>query len=362
MSHEVRAVVLTEQGTTMQVEKIHVQDPDAGQVRVRLVAAGVCHSDLSLANGTLYQPVPAVLGHEGAGLIESIGAGVEGLAVGDPVLLNWAPACGECWFCQNGEPHLCEHASDLISTTYATREDGTPLHPGLGAATFGEETVVPATSVVQLPSGTDLAAAAVIGCAMMTGVGAVTHTAQVSSGQSVAVIGLGGVGLSVLQGARMAGAGPIIAIDTSESKEELARSMGATDFVLGGPDTAKQVRKLTDGRGVDHAFEVVGKAATIRQAWSVSRRGGTVTVVGVGSKNDKIEFTALELFYFGRTLKGSVFGGSDPRHDAALLLDSAAAGQLDPLALITDEITLDDVPAAFQRMQQGIGGRSLIRF
>lgn len=362
MPQTVRAAVLSEQGQTMKVETITVKDPGPGEVRVKMAAAGVCHSDLSLSTGKLAAKTPVVLGHEGAGVVESVGEGVTEVVVGDLVLLNWAPACRNCWFCDNGEPQHCSAAAAVGGTTFATREDGTEVYAGLGTATFSEMSVLPETSLVKLPAGTDLGSAAVIGCAMMTGIGAVRHTADVKKGQSVAVIGLGGVGLSAIQGAKLVGANPIIAIDTSPAKEELARSMGATDFLLSGDTTSKDVRKLTEGRGVDHAFEVVGIAPTIRQAYSISRRGGNVTVVGVGAKTDEVTFNALELFFFGRTIRGSVFGGSDPKVDAPELLERTAAGDIDPLALITDEITLDDVPAAFERMKEGVGGRSLIRF
>lgn len=357
-----RAVVLSEQGQSLTVETISVNDPGPGEVRVKMAAAGVCHSDLSLSTGKLAAKTPVVLGHEGAGVVESIGAGVTEVAVGDLVLLNWAPGCRDCWFCDNGEPQHCAAAAAVGGTTFATRADGTELYAGLGTATFSEMSVVAENAVVKLPADTDLGSAAVIGCAMMTGIGAVRHTADVQKGQSVAVIGLGGVGLSAIQGARLVGANPIIAIDTSPAKEDLARSMGATHFLLSGPTTSKDVRKLTDGRGVDHAFEVVGIAPTIRQAYSISRRGGNVTVVGVGAKTDEVTFNALELFYFGRTIRGSVFGGSDPKVDAPELLNLAADGDIDPHVLITDEIGIDDVPAAFERMKDGIGGRSLIRY
>ncbi len=362
MTSTVRAAVLTQAGAPLELCEIVLPDPGPGQVRVRLVAAGVCHSDLSLANGMLRQPVPAVLGHEGAGRVAAVGPGVTRVAVGDPVLLNWAPACRECWFCRHGEPYLCEHAADGGETPYATLPDGSPLYAGLGTAAFAEETLLPERGVLPLPAGVSLEEAAVVGCAVLTGVGAVLHTARVTAGESVMVIGLGGVGLSVVQGARLVGADPIIAVDVSTAKEELALTMGATHFRLASPSLSKEVRALTGGIGADHAFEVVGKATTIRTAWSATRRGGQTTVVGVGAKDDQVSFGALELWHFGRTLTSSVFGSCDPERDVPVLLDYARRGNLDLGGLVTAQISLADVPAAFDAMMRGIGGRSLVRF
>ena len=362
MTVTVRAAVLTGSAAPLVVQDVVLPDPGLGQVRVRLAAAGVCHSDLSLANGTLKQPVPAVLGHEGSGTVETVGPDVDSVAPGDRVLLNWAPACRSCWFCQHGEPHLCEHAADGAAAPYAELTDGTPLYPGLGTATFAEQTVVPANALIPLPADVGLHQAAVLGCAVLTGVGAVLNSARVARGESVCVIGLGGVGLSVVQGARLAGADPIIAVDVSGDKETLARALGATDFLVSTPELSRAVRNLTGGRGVDHAFEVVGRASTIRQAWGLTRRGGRTTVVGVGGRDDQASFSALELFYFARTLTGCVFGSCDPAADVPRLLEHVRAGELDLAGLVTDEIDLADVPAAFGRMLAGQGGRSLIRF
>lgn len=362
MAVTVRAAVLAKAGEPLEVTEVVLPDPGPGQVRVRLAAAGVCHSDLSLANGTLRQPVPAVLGHEGSGTIDAVGPEVTGLAPGDPVLLNWAPACRSCWFCEHGEPYLCEHAADGAGEPYAELADGSPLYAGLGTASFAEQTVLPAHAVLPLPADVPLHQAAVLGCAVLTGVGAVRNSAQVSAGESVCVLGLGGVGLSVVQGARLADADPIIAVDVSPGKEGLARALGATHFLLSAPDLGREVRRLTGGRGVDHAFEVVGRASIIRQAWGLTRRGGRTTVVGVGGRDDQAQFSALELFYFARTLTGCVFGSCDPATDVPWLLEDIRGGRLDLAGLVTDEIDLAGVPVAFDQMVAGRGGRSLVRF
>jgi S-(hydroxymethyl)glutathione dehydrogenase/alcohol dehydrogenase len=365
MSTSVRAAVFTGVGAPPRIEEVALPDPGAGHVRVRLAAAGVCHSDLSLANGTLPQAMPAVLGHEGAGTVEEVGPGVTGVAPGDRVVLNWAPPCRSCWFCANDEPWLCEHAMDGALRPYAALADGTLVHAGLGTAAFAEATVVPVGALVPLPDGVDPAAAALLGCAVLTGWGAVVNSAGVRTGESVAVVGLGGVGLATLQGARLAGADPIVAIDVSPAKEELALASGATHFVASGGDgraAAKRVRELTGGRGADHAFEVVGASAAVRTAWDATRRGGTTTVVGVGAKDDVVGFSALELFHFARTLRGCVYGAADPARDVPVLAGHVRDGRIDLSSMVTDEIGLDDVPAAFERMREGRGGRSLIRF
>ncbi|HEX6352731.1 alcohol dehydrogenase catalytic domain-containing protein [Actinophytocola sp.] len=356
----VKAAVLMKQGGRLEVRDISLGEPGPGQVKVRVHAAGVCHSDLSLANGTLLQEVPAVLGHEGAGVVTAVGDGVDRVVVGDHVVLNWSPACRECWFCLRGEPWLCVHADDMAREPYASLDDGTPVYPGLGTAAFAEETVVPAAGVVKVPPSVPMAHAAVLGCAVQTGAGAVFNTARVRADESVVVVGLGGVGLSALQAARAVGAGPIIGVDVSEAKADLAARHGATDFLVAGETTAKAVRKLTGGRGADHAFDCVGLPATIRTSWSASRRGGSVTVVGVGSKANLVEFSALELYWFGRTLHGCVFGSSDPDVEIPRLLGLAEEGKLDLAALVSDTTDLAGVNDAFERF--GTGARTIVDF
>lgn len=357
----VLAAVLTERSGPLRVTEIELFEPGPGQVRVDIAAAGVCHSDLSLADGTLRQSLPTVLGHEGAGVVAAVGQGVIRVAVGDHVILNWAPSCGRCWFCGQGEPYLCERGESASGTPYAALPDGTQLYPGLGTAAFAESTVVGERAVVPIPADVPMAHAAVLGCAVLTGAGAVFNTAKVRPGQSVVVIGLGGVGLSVLQAARIAGAGPIVAIDVAESKEDLARANGATDFVVAGPTATKTVRALTGGRGADVAVECVGRPETIRTAWSASRRGGTVVVVGIGSKSSPVEFNALELYWFGRTLHGCVYGTSDPDTDVPKLLGLAADGVLDLGGVITAETDLAGIDDAFAAMRRGDGARTLVR-
>ncbi|MFJ8138276.1 Zn-dependent alcohol dehydrogenase [Streptomyces sp. NPDC096013] len=359
----VRAAVLPAVGAPLEIAEIDLPDPGLGQVRVRLAAAGVCHSDLSLSNGTMRVPVPAVLGHEGAGTVMAVGEGVTHVAPGDSVILNWAPSCGTCHACTLGEVWLCANALNGAADVHARRSsDGSDLHPGLNVAAFAEETVVAASCVLPLPEGIPLTDAALLGCAVLTGYGAIHHSAQVREGETVAVFGVGGVGLATLQSARIAGATTIVAVDVSPEKEELARAAGATDYVVASENTAREIRTLTGKQGVDVAVECVGRAVTIRTAWESTRRGGRTTVVGIGGKDQQVTFNALELFHWGRTLSGCVYGNSDPAKDVPVLAEHVRAGRLDLGSLVTERIALDGIPGAFENMVAGKGGRALVIF
>ncbi|MGW7381649.1 zinc-binding dehydrogenase [Streptomyces sp. NPDC054794] len=358
----VRAAVLPAVGAPLEVTAIDLPDPGPGQVRVRLAAAGVCHSDLSLSDGTMRVPVPAVLGHEGAGTVVAVGEGVAHVRPGDGVVLNWAPSCGTCHACALGEVWLCANALTGAADVYARTVDGTDLHPGLNVAAFAEETVVAASCVLPLPEGVPLVDAALLGCAVLTGYGAVHHAARVQSGETVAVFGVGGVGLATLQAARIADAARIVAVDVSPQKEELARGAGATDFLLASENTPREIRALTGKQGVDVSVECVGRAVSIRAAWDSTRRGGRTTVVGIGGKDQQVTFNALELFHWGRTLSGCVYGNCDPARDLPVLAEHVRAGRLDLSALVTERIALEGIPAAFENMLAGKGGRALVVF
>ncbi|CAM5346598.1 Zn-dependent alcohol dehydrogenase [Streptomyces xanthochromogenes] len=358
----VRAAVLPAVGSPLEITDIDLPAPGPGQVRVRLAAAGVCHSDLSLTNGTMRVPVPAVLGHEGAGTVVAVGEGVTSVAPGAEVVLNWAPSCGSCHPCSLGEVWLCVNALNGAGSVYAHTADGTELHPGLNVAAFAEETVVAENCLIPLPAGIPLTEAALLGCAVLTGYGAVHHSAKVRQGETVAVFGAGGVGLATLQAARIAGAGQIIAVDVSPDKEGLAREAGATDFVVASETTAKDIRRLTGGQGTDVAVECVGRAVTIRTAWESTRRGGRTTVVGIGGKDQQVTFNALEIFHWGRTLAGCVYGNCDPATDLPVLADHIRAGRLDLDSLVSERIPLAGIPAAFDNMLAGKGGRALVVF
>jgi S-(hydroxymethyl)glutathione dehydrogenase/alcohol dehydrogenase len=357
------AAVLRSVGGELSVENIRLPEPGPGQVRVRMVAAGVCHSDLSLADGTLRAPgLPVVLGHEGSGTVVALGDGVTGLAVGDPVVFNWSPPCRACWFCEHGEPYLCERAQDGAQRPHAALADGAAVYPGLGVAAFATETVVARAGCIPVPPDVPLAEAALLGCAVLTGVGAVLNSARVRPGESVLVVGLGGVGLCAVQGARLAGASLIVAVDPAPEKAPLARRLGATEVLEPSPDLAKRVRALAGGRGVDHAIECVGRGSTIRSAWSATRRGGRTTVVGLGPAADTVTFNALEVGWMGRTLAGCMYGSTDPAVDIPRLLEYHRTGALDLAGLVTDRVPLIEVGAAFDQLRAGRGARTLVMF
>jgi S-(hydroxymethyl)glutathione dehydrogenase/alcohol dehydrogenase len=362
----VHAAVVQAPGTDLPATKIDVREialADLGprDVRVRVAAAGVCHSDLSMINGTFTPTFPLVLGHEAAGTIAEVGSAVTRVNVGDRVVVNWAPACRQCWFCLNSQPWLCTAVEGVVSPSRGTI-DGAPLHVTLGVGAFAEEIVLGENAVVPLAPGVPLDVAALLGCAVVTGVGAVRNTAAVRPGESVVVIGLGGVGLSAIIGARLAGAGPIIAVDIAPDKEDLALRAGATHFLASNDKLAKQVRGLTGGRGADHALECVGNSATIRAAWQSTRRGGRVTIVGVGRRDDQVSFNALELYHFARTIGVSVYGSGDPDRDIPILAAQIELGRLDLEPLVSHRISLHEVGAAFERMRTGTGARSLLVF
>lgn len=357
----VRALVSRGIGEPLVVEDITLPEVGPDSVRVEIRAAGVCHSDLSMVDGTLAPPFPLVLGHEAAGVVIAAGDGVTHVSTGDEVVLNWSPACRRCWHCTHGQPWLCETAAGPAKPG-GTTADGTPVSVTLGLGALAEEVVVPANAVVKVPNGVPPEKAALLGCAVLTGTGAVRNTAAVRAGESVLVIGLGGVGLSVLLAARAAGAGPVIAVDVSEAKRPLAEAAGATDYLVSDERLARAVRGLTDGRGVDHAFECVGRSATIQAAWKSTRRGGQVTVVGMGRKDDLVSLSALEIFHSAKVLRSSVYGAADPDRDVPVLAASVLDSTLDLEPLITDRIDLDGAPAAFERMARGEGGRSVVRF
>jgi S-(hydroxymethyl)glutathione dehydrogenase/alcohol dehydrogenase len=353
--------VIREVGGPVTVEDVELRAPGAGEVLVRIDAASLCHSDLSLATGVLAQSMPVVLGHEAAGTVEEIGAGVTGLTVGDPVLLLWNPPCRECWFCTHGEPHLCEHAGDRAGVTYGWDSAGTPLYPGLSTAAFARHTVVGAHQCYPLPADIPVDLAALLGCAVTTGVGAVLATAGVRAGESVVVVGLGGVGLSAVAGARIAGATTIVAVDRVPEKLDLATTFGATDTVLAGPQVRSTVKELTDGRGVDHVFDCVGLAATMKDSWKLARRGGALTVVGIGRRDDVMEFSPLELFAFARRILPCVNGSLDAQRDLPGYFDHVRSGDLDLRAMVSREVGLDGIADGFADLAAGRVARVLVR-
>ncbi len=355
----VRAAVLRDTASPVAVETIRLREVGADEVRVRIDATGVCHSDLSLARGRLAQPMPAVLGHEACGTVLEAGPEVANVRPGERVVLLWISPCGECYFCRHGEPHLCEHGADRSVQPYAIDQRDQPIYPGLGVGSFAEQTVVRSNAVVPVPSDIPAADAALLGCAVTTGVGAALKVARVRPDSSVLVLGLGGVGLSAVLGARLAGARQIIAVDRNPGRAGLATRMGADEFLPADDDLRRAVRSLT-GRGADYTFDCVGSAGTIRTAWSLARRGGTVCVVGIGGKDELVQFSALELFHFARTLVGCVAGSLDASSDLARYFDWIRDGTLDLSGLATGTAGIADVERCFADLEQGRAVRTLI--
>jgi S-(hydroxymethyl)glutathione dehydrogenase/alcohol dehydrogenase len=345
----------------MAVEPLRLRPVGPGDIRIRIDVTGVCHSDLSAARGVIAQAMPAVLGHEACGTVLEIGDEVRTLAVGQRVIPLWITPCGTCSFCGRGEPHLCATGLSRSADPYASDASGESVFQGLTVGSFAEEAVLPASAAVAVPDDIRSADAALLGCAVTTGVGAVVKTAGVRPGSSVAVLGLGGVGLSAVQGARLAGAAEIIAVDRNEDKAEVALGAGATRFLPADADLKKAMRQATGGDGADYAVDCVGSAATIRDAWALTRRGGTACVVGIGRRDDVVSFSALEVFHFARTLVGCVAGSLDATTDFPRYFDWLRSGELDLELLVTGRGGLDDVEDALGELAAGRGIRTLLR-
>jgi len=354
-----RAAVFHETGDeTAEVrDDVEVVPTEAGLVRIAIHATGVCHTDISSMNGTIPQPAPCVLGHEGAGEVVEVGAGVDNVHVGDHVIVSWVPPCGTCADCLNGRPHLC--MTGFITGGPRFRIGDTPVHGVANTGTFTEQMVVPASAAIKIDDDVPWDIASLIGCGVMTGVGAAINTAQVRPGSSVVVFGCGGVGISVIQGARIAGAAEIVAVDLVEGKREHARQFGATHTA--SPDELADVSaQVTKGQGFDYAFEVVGIPLTIRAAYDAVRRGGTAVVVGAGRVESTIELNAFELFFMEKRLLGSLYGSADVRVDFDRLLRLWRTGRLDLEGMISQRVGLDDVNKALADMKRGDVIRTVI--
>jgi S-(hydroxymethyl)glutathione dehydrogenase/alcohol dehydrogenase len=348
------------------VEDVTLDPPRAGEVHVKMAACGVCHSDLSVINGTIPMPLPCVIGHEGAGVVLEVGEGVSHVEAGDHVIMSFVPNCGSCFHCLRDEANLCialPPGGTQLDGTSRLHLNGTDLAAMTALGNMAEEVVCPAISVVAIDKDIPLEKAALVGCGVTTGVGAATKTAQVAAGESVAVFGCGGVGLCVIQGARLAGAGRIIAVDLAQNKLEMATGFGATDTVdPAAGDPVQKIKELTGGFGVDHAFEVIGIPAVVRQAYEATRRGGVTTVVGVGKLSEEISFNALLFSLSGRTVKGSMYGNVNPRIDFPKMLELDLQGKLDLDALVTQRYTIDEAPQAFADLEAGRNARGVIVF
>ncbi len=365
---KIQAALLHQPNTPLQIETLDLDSPGKGEVLVRIAASGVCHSDYHVMNGATKHPLPAVLGHEGAGVVEAVGTEVSQVHVGDHVVLNWAPACGHCFYCLRDKPNLCETFTEPIWA--GVMLDGTPrLHLGnepvyhyCGLATFAEYVVVPQESCVPIRRDVPLKVAALVGCAVATGVGAALYTAEVRPGESVTVIGCGGVGLNIIQAAALCGAEMIVAVDTNPAKMELARQFGATHALLSNENTLQAIRDLTGGRGTDHAFDAIGVPAVQEFGLECIRPGGTLTLVGLAPMGTATNLPGAIITRQEKVVKGSYYGTVNANRDFPKLLDLYVAGKLKLDELISQEYPLSDINVAFDAMLSGGVARGVVMF
>ena len=359
---QVRAVVARSKGQPVTVETINVPDPGPGEAVVQVQACGVCHTDLHYREGGINDDFPFLLGHEAAGVVESVGEGVTGLESGDFVVLNWRAVCGNCRACQRGEPWYCFATHN--ATQKMTLEDGTELSPALGIGAFAEKTLVAAGQCTKVDPSARAAAVGLLGCGVMAGLGAAINTGNVGRGMSVAVIGCGGVGMAAIAGSKLAGAAKIIAIDINDTKLEWATKMGATDTINSTDnDPVPAIQALTGGHGADVVIDAVGRPETWKQAFYARDLAGTVVLVGVPTPDMLLpDIPLIDVFGRGGALKSSWYGDCLPSRDFPMLVDLYQQGRLDLDAFVSEEIALDDVEAAFAKLHEGDVLRSVVVF
>jgi S-(hydroxymethyl)glutathione dehydrogenase/alcohol dehydrogenase len=356
-----KAAVFVEQEKPLVVEELTPEPPGPNDVVVKIDASGVCHSDLSIIHGYIPLPAGFILGHEGTGIVQEVGSAVTRVAPGDRVVASFVPACGQCWFCEHDRANLCTRSTDTMMTPRAKRPDGSPAMAFTGLGTFADQMTVGENCLVKLETDLPSEQLALIGCGVTTGVGAALNTARVEPGSTVAVIGCGGVGHAVIQGARIAGASRIFAIDPVELKRKSAEQLGATDLIdPADGDPVAQVQARTGGLGTDYAFEVIGLPETITQAYATARRGGTVTIVGMPRMDAMVTLPAFGLFYDEKRILGCVYGSAQVRRDFPRFVSLVETGRLDLESMVSRRITLDGVNDAFRAMEAGEVIRSVI--
>jgi len=359
MAQEVRGVVARSKGAPVTVEKIVVPDPGPGETVVRVQACGVCHTDLHYREGAINDEFPFLLGHEAAGLVESVGEGVTEIQPGDFVILNWRAVCGECRACRRGRPWYCFDTHNAKQKMTLT--DGTDLSPALGIGAFAEKTLVASGQATKVNPAAKPETAGLLGCGVMAGLGAAMLTGNVQRGDTVAVFGCGGVGDAAIAGARLAGARTVIAVDLDERKLALAKEFGATHTVNAGEgDPVEAVRELTDGFGADVCIEAVGRPEVMQQAFFARDLAGTLVQVGVPDPSMTIELPMIEFFGRGGALKPSWYGDCLLSRDFPMLIDLYLQGRLDLDRFVTETISLDDVEEAFDKMERGEVLRSVV--
>ncbi|MEC4014790.1 S-(hydroxymethyl)mycothiol dehydrogenase [Streptomyces sp. H27-D2] len=361
MAQEVRGVIAPGKNEPVRVETIVVPDPGPGEAVVQIQACGVCHTDLHYKQGGINDDFPFLLGHEASGVVESVGAGVTDVEPGDFVILNWRAVCGQCRACLRGRPQYCFDTHNAKQKMTLT--DGTVLSAALGIGAFAEKTLVAAGQCTKVDPAVSPAVAGLLGCGVMAGIGAAINTGAVGRGDSVAVIGCGGVGDAAIVGAKLAGAARIIAVDIDDRKLETARSMGATHTVNSrGTDPVEAIRELTGGNGADVVIDAVGRPETYRQAFYARDLAGTVVLVGVPTPEMTLELPLIDVFGRGGALKSSWYGDCLPSRDFPMLIDLHQQGRIDLGAFVTETIGLDDVEKAFERMHEGDVLRSVVEF
>ncbi|AJT67145.1 S-(hydroxymethyl)mycothiol dehydrogenase [Streptomyces chattanoogensis] len=359
MAQEVRGVIAPGKNEPVRLETVLVPDPGPGEAVVKVQACGVCHTDLHYKQGGISDEFPFLLGHEAAGVVESVGAGVTDVAPGDFVILNWRAVCGACRACLRGRPQYCFDTHNARQKM--TLKDGTELSPALGIGAFADKTLVAAGQCTKVDPAVAPAVAGLLGCGVMAGIGAAINTGGVGRGDSVAVIGCGGVGDAAVVGARLAGAARIIAVDIDDRKLETARSMGATHTVNSRTaDPVEAIRELTGGFGADVVIEAVGRPETYRQAFYARDLAGTVVLVGVPTPEMTLELPLLDVFGRGGALKSSWYGDCLPSRDFPMLIDLHQQGRIDLAAFVTETIGIEDIEEAFARMQAGDVLRSVV--
>lgn len=359
MMHRVQAVVVRAKNAPLTLETILVPDPGPGEALVDILTCGVCHTDLHYQQGGISDSYPFLLGHEATGIVAAIGPDVTNVVVGDRVILNWRAVCGECRACRRGEAQYCFNTFN--ATQKMTLEDGTELSPALGIGAFAEKTLVAAGQCTKVDEDVDPAAVGLLGCGIMAGIGAAINTGNVERGDSVAVIGCGGVGIAAIQGAKLAGATTIIAVDIDPRKVELARTLGATHGVNSREeDPIEAIRALTGGNGADVVIDAVGRPETYKQAFYARDLAGTVVLVGVPTPDMMIELPLLDVFGRGGALKSSWYGDCLPSRDFPILVSHYKQGNLDLDAFVTERIGLGDVEQAFEKMRSGTVLRSVV--
>ncbi|HYK27766.1 MAG TPA: S-(hydroxymethyl)mycothiol dehydrogenase [Streptosporangiaceae bacterium] len=359
MAHEVKGVVSSAKGAPVSLTTVLVPDPGPGEALVAVQACGVCHTDLHYREGGIGEDFPYLLGHEAAGVVEAVGPDVTGLAAGDFVILNWRAVCGQCRACLRGQPWYCFATHN--ATQKMTLTDGTPLSPALGIGAFAEKTVVAAGQCTKVSSAVKPEVAGLLGCGVMAGLGAALNTGGVTRGDSVAVIGCGGVGDAAVLGARLAGARKIIAVDVDDRKLAWARQFGATDTINSGTtDPVERIRELTEGNGADVVIEAVGRPETYKQAFYARDLAGTVVLVGVPTPQMQLEIPLLDIFGRGGSLKSSWYGDCLPSRDFPMLIDLHLQGRLPLEQFVSETIALDAVEEAFAKMQRGEVLRSVV--